>query len=295
MLKVLVSFWLSILAFFMGLRGPAMQSGPLPENGLRVQYENSACTFMDIYFPEDLPAQADVALLIHGGAWLAGDQTAFTAYAKQAASLGYIGVTVGYDDLRYHKTAAEMENELLRAVSVLNDTLRERGVTPDKLAIIGHSAGAQLALLLAYDHYEDLPIPIGFVAACAAPADIMLLDGAEDTTIEKNRHLLATSLSGENMSTLAEKKHSDTYVAAEYAISPYLHITSAVPPTLLIHSKQDAMVPYQNSVQLYEKLQSCGVDTELLTLPGDHFFRPQTEEMLQTRLDAILRWAEKYL
>ena len=295
MLKVLVSFWLSILAFFMGLRGPAMQAGPLPNNGLRVQYDSGACDFMDIYFPEDCPAQADVAFLIHGGAWLTGDQTQFTQYAQQAASLGYIGVTVGYSDLRYHKTASQMEDALFKAICVLDETLRARGVTPDKLALIGHSAGAQLALLLAYDHYGDSPIPIGFVTACSAPADIMLLDGEEDTTIEKYRHLLGTSLSGENMSTLSERKHSDTYVAAEYAISPYLHITPAIPPTLLIHSDSDTMVPYQNSVQLYEKLQENGVDTEFLTLPGDHFFRPQTDEMLQTRLNTILRWAEKYL
>lgn len=295
MLKIIVSFALSVYAFFMGLRGPAMQAGPLPDGGERIHYDSGLCEFMDVYYPEELPERVNVAVLIHGGAWLNGDQTMFTNYAREAASLGYVGVTVGYSDLRYNKTVPQMEDALLKAMVVLDETLRQNGVTPNKLVLIGHSAGAELALLLAYDHYADCPIPIGFVTACSTPADIMLLDGEEDTVIEKNRHLLGTSLSGENMSTLSERKRSDAYIAAEYSISPVLHITPDVPPTLLIHTDRDTMVPYQNSVELYEKLTENGVDTELLTLPGDHFFHPRTDEVLTARRDAILRWAEKYL
>ena len=50
--------------------------------------------------------------------------------------------------------------------------------------------------------------------------------------------------------------------------SPVTHVSADSPPALLMHGSNDEIVAYNQSVTMLEVLQSAGVTSELLTIPG---------------------------
>ena len=266
---------------------------PVQDGGERVAYGTQASNYMDIYYPEDCPERADVVFLIHGGAWIFGDQTMFYDHALRAAEFGYIGVTVDYSKLSQKATATQMNDEIFTACRVLKQTLLDRGITPRKMIVAGHSAGAHLALLYGYTHYTDTPIDIAFITAASSPSEFLTLD-KKQTVMEKNRYLLTTALTGTEVSALTLKLRKEA-AAAVAAITPYEMVRANVPPTLLFHGSKDSWVPYNNSVRLYAKLQSTGVPTEFITIDGADHFLGMTEGAKETIEQKMLDWAEIYL
>ena len=292
MLKALVSIILTISALLLNLQGIASHPA-IPKDGVLLKYGSAANNqYMDLFMPADVGDTADVVVAIHGGSWLSGDQSSFDEYARQAADYGFVGVSVDHRKLSNNIRALGMNDDIFAAVSEVRNYLHTKGITPGKMIIAGHSSGAHLALLYAYSHYQDSPIPIAFVTACSAPSDLTLFVRGEQKN--NNGYYLLTALANENITAAtidgAEAK------AALAKINPIDLVTPDVPPTILVHGDQDELVPYENSTQLYEALQANGVDAELITYEGQgHFIRSAPEEMQQERLDLMLAWAEKYL
>lgn len=52
-------------------------------------------------------------------------------------------------------------------------------------------------------------------------------------------------------------------------VDPLLNVTSAFPPTVLVHGDQDVMVPLSLSRDLYEELRRRGVRCELILVEGE--------------------------
>ncbi|MDZ4957352.1 prolyl oligopeptidase family serine peptidase, partial [Clostridium perfringens] len=50
--------------------------------------------------------------------------------------------------------------------------------------------------------------------------------------------------------------------------SPINHVNKGEPNTLIVHSKKDSVVPYENAEALYQELKENGNKTELITLEG---------------------------
>ena len=293
MYQKIVAVVLAVTSFFLGIKYNIKKPADLTDGGIRVHYAEAQCNYMDIYLPQKIGEKQDVVLAVHGGAWMSGDQTMFTKYAKKAAKLGYVGVTVDYSKTLNKATAQTMVDEIHTAIGVLKEVLAARGIRPDKLLLFSHSAGSHLALLYAYTHHADCPIPIGFLAALSSPADLRLEKDGK-TSIEKWRSTLLTCLTGENITD----RTIDTTEgrAAVAAINPIDHVTPDVPPTLLAHGNADNVVPYENSVNLKEKLLANGVPCELLTFEGQpHFLSRAPQKMQDELLEKMLEWAKRYM
>lgn len=294
MLRTILSVIFSVTSFFLSIASPLSALQPQPASGVRIRYGESVKQVYDMYLPETPAEKPGVVLVIHGGSWLTGDQTRFARYAKQAASLGYVGVTVDYRSLYYKATAADMVDDIAAACESVKAELLARGITPGKLVIAGHSAGAHLGLLYAYGRGAQAPLPIAFVTVVSAPA-APLLTAKGATALEASRYLVATGLTDQNITRETEAE-GGAYKAAIDSISPVTLVTPDVPPTIVIHGDADMVVPYENGVLLYETLQKNGVDSLFITNHGmNHFVAQATPEMQQARLDAMLDFAARYL
>lgn len=128
---------------------------------------------LDLTTP-DGATNAPLVIFIHGGGWRAGDKgrsadgkaEVFTARGIAFASINY----------RLHPDAnpGEMADDVVAAIAYLRANAARFGIDPDRIALMGHSAGAHLAALAASDQ-DGLTrggVPV------AAIKGVILLDGA---------------------------------------------------------------------------------------------------------------------
>lgn len=152
---------------------------------------------------------------------------------------------------RYRHPA--MLQDVLQAIRVVRRDAASYGVEPDRIGIIGFSAGGHLASSAAtlFDAPEgrvagrspDVSARPDF-AILAYPVIVM---GETITHAGSQRHLLGE----EPAPDLVERLSTDR------------HVTSRTPPTFLFHTDEDTGVPAENSVRFYLALRRAGVPAEL--------------------------------
>lgn len=105
---------------------------------------------VDLYRPDDALGDAPLIIYIHGGGWSAGNHKMVDAKPAHFVGQGYVFASAGYrvlPDASVEEQAADL-GEALRAVRT---QAVDYGFDPDRIVLIGHSAGAHLAALLASD------------------------------------------------------------------------------------------------------------------------------------------------
>ena len=104
---------------------------------------------LDVYVPA-AAAKAPVILSIHGGGLRAGDKSQQTFVGQRFASAGNVTVVVNHRLSPAVMHPAHIE-DIAAAVAWVKRNIAQYGGDPDKLFVIGHSAGAYLAALLVLD------------------------------------------------------------------------------------------------------------------------------------------------
>ncbi|MCU0711074.1 MAG: alpha/beta hydrolase [Pirellula sp.] len=121
---------------------------------------------LDLYIPlraKDVP----VVVWIHGGGWQVGDKSEVHIKPEFFNGLGYLFVSVNYRLL----PEVEMEaivNDVAESIGWVHKNIAQYGGDPDRLLIMGHSAGAQLAALLCtdYSYLESQSVPLSSIKLC---------------------------------------------------------------------------------------------------------------------------------
>jgi arylformamidase len=106
----------------------------------------------DAYIPARA-SNAAVIFLVHGGGWRTGDKASRAVVENKVARwtrAGFIVISANYR-LLPESDPLEQAGDVARAVSVAQQRLPEWGGEPDHIVLVGHSAGAHLAALLATD------------------------------------------------------------------------------------------------------------------------------------------------
>ncbi len=111
---------------------------------------------LDIYYYDDPTPDQPVIIWVHGGAWSIGDKAnQIENKVNFARSLDYVLVSVNY---RLSPFPYQLDNpervmfpihnlDVADAIRWVYDNIHEYGGNPDKLALLGHSAGAHLVAL----------------------------------------------------------------------------------------------------------------------------------------------------
>ena len=75
--------------------------------------------------------------------------------------------------------------------------------------------------------------------------------------------------------------------------SPINYISKSSPSTLIIHSKTDEIVPYENAKNLYIELINKDVNTKLLTLnSGSHYFSGYSKSEISALVFEVLKFLD---
>ncbi len=202
-------------------------------------------------------------VVVHGGSWRAGDKgetmLSNTEWSRAFASRGAVVYDVQYRLAPAVRHPVPM-NDVLCALAHVRRHAAADGVDPERVLLIGRSAGAHLALLAAYRSREApcgpaarvagvvaLYGPTDLIAAYEIPADPDLIDG---------RAALRDLLGG----TPGDAR--DQYVDA----SPQTWLAGAV-PTLLLHGAADQIVYPRHADDLARRLRERGTPVVYLRIP----------------------------
>jgi acetyl esterase/lipase len=201
---------------------------------------------LDIWRPSAAAPARPVVVFFHGGAWRNGSAAAYGFAGRALARLGYIAIVPDYRKLPVHPFPAFMED----AAQVLAWTRRNiaaMGGDPDRIALVGHSSGAHMTLLLALDHrwLAEAHVPpqtIRAVIGISGPYDFY--------------------------------PYSDEAARLAFGDTP-AQLTQPVrlarrdaPPTLLFASRSDTRVKPRNSIALARQLRAKGAPARLVLLDG---------------------------
>ncbi len=216
---------------------------------------------LDLYLPserEDVPLPTIV--VVRGGGWNQGDKEGFGPMAAALAERGFAAASIEYRVSREAVFPAAVE-DTKAAVRWIRANAGKYGLDVGSIGAIGGSAGAHLALYLGVTaNMEDLEgeggnpnhsSTVSAVVGLATPGDLGAL---HDGRASRNP---LRSLIG-----VPYDEAPDLWTQA----SPVTHIGSASPPTLLIHSDADNVVPFAQSIQLAQSLQAARVPVELVVI-----------------------------
>lgn len=238
-------------------------------------------------------ASRPAVLWIHGGGLIFGSRRMSPRDSLLRALLKQDFVVVSID----HRLAPEAK--LPAIVEDVRDAWRwlhdngcsDFGVAPDRIAIAGASAGGYLALMAGYvaeprpraiasffgygditasweanpsEHYRtmDLVTREDALASLTAPA---IQDPA--LGIDRSVFYLYCRQQG---AWLAEVTAHDPQVDPSWFDSycPVRNVTTAFPPTILVHGTRDDDVPHDESARFAARLADCGVEHRFISLPG---------------------------
>ena len=255
-----------------------------PEGKMPNAQEKQCKPYIEWHIPKDKKTDA-IQIIYSGGSYTGNDPNGFeVAPARRYLNeLGITVVTMKYrtprpEGLAKHTTAWQ---DLQRAIRLVRSQAAKRGLDPNKIGIMGSSAGGHLTLMgvtssmhnsyLAIDEIDRLPCNvqwgIGIYPAYA------LTDGAD--------------------------KNNTTGGNADSAVLvPEFSFDLKTAPMLMIHGDADGWAS-MNSVKVWEKMRSMGIQCELHTLAlrphcfqrtaapgtGSYTFLDRIGEYLKQRLD----------
>lgn len=192
-----------------------------------------------IYHSEDAPEDAlqPVLLFFHGGGWSDGDPASYGFIGRNFAPKGFVVVNVGYRLLPEGKYPAMLADGAA-ALRWTTQNIAKYGGDPERIYLMGHSAGAYNAVMLGLDRRwtRRLGLPddtIDGVIGLAGPYDFLPLDG------------------GNKEEAFGEAKP----IAAT---QPMRFAREDAPPILLATGFYDETVERENSRVLYNALGAKG-------------------------------------
>jgi acetyl esterase/lipase len=233
---------------------------------------------LTVYLPT--PAQATGAAIVvcPGGGYggLAMDHEGHQV-ARLLTSRGIAAFIVKYRlGPRYRHPA--MLNDVLQAIRTVRAGAAQYRVKPDRIGVMGFSAGGHLASTAATLFDRGDPAAATPLARTSSRPDFAVLVypvivfGSEYTHKGSQQNLLGPSPSPELVAKLSTERQ----------------VTKDTPPTFLFHTNEDEGVPAENSVLFYLALRKAGVPAEL------HVYEKGRHGVGLAPNDAVLRtWTER--
>ncbi|MES2775293.1 MAG: alpha/beta hydrolase [Bacteroidota bacterium] len=215
---------------------------------------------VDLYLPPKTNKPTPVVINIHGGGWNKGNkesQTGFNTFFKE----GFAVANMAYRLSQQAPAPAAIEDTRCVLIYLVKHA-NELNIDPNKIVIMGGSAGGHLALmggLLANDHRFDSNCPTTENIKVAAIIDKYGITDLWDWAYGP----ILTSKSA--VQFLGARAKDEQFAKS---VSPIYYVNKNSPPIFIVHGDADPTVPYRHSVDLHKKLVELGVKTQFITVAG---------------------------
>jgi acetyl esterase/lipase len=199
---------------------------------------------LDIYAPRDVAVGAPVVVFFYGGNWRMGERADYAFVGEALASRGILAVIADYRLYPQASYPGFLEDSAA-ALAWTARRVRGYGGNPERLFVMGHSAGAYNAAMVALDArwlaaQGMQPSALRGWIGLAGPYDFLPI---ENPDVKPVFHFPDTPPSSQ----------------------PVNHAGAGAPPALLIASNNDSLVdPARNTGRLAGRLRAAGVEAETI-------------------------------
>ena len=194
---------------------------------------------LDVYTPKDLKAPAPIVVFIYGGSWNAGDRRDYKFVGEALAARGIVAVIADYRLYPQVRYPSFVEDGAMAVAWTIRHA-KEIGGDPKQLFLMGHSAGAYNAAMIALDkrwlnNVSLSPNVLRGWIGLAGPYDFLPIENPDVKPVFFHPNSPPDS-------------------------QPINHVTAGAPPALLMASNKDDLVnPKRNTAGLAQKLRDAGV------------------------------------
>jgi pectinesterase len=228
-------------------------------NRLNIQYgeADGEKLLLDAHVPSGA-GKFPVVLIVHGGGWMTGDREKDIVPLFAPFATNFTWFTISYRLAPTNRWPA-CYDDVQTAIHWVKAHASEFKGDPERLALLGYSAGGQLVALAGTHATADTRVQA--VAAFAPPTDLVADNERRGGLSISMRNLFgyeATNITEEVRAVLTEN-------------SPLTYVQPGLPPFLLINGSADKTVPLGQTENFAKALKAANVDVTLIVIPeGQH-------------------------
>jgi acetyl esterase/lipase len=267
--------WAVILAATAGVGWePAESIARSPDDSLTVERDHPDRNHsrrpprLDVYLPrrDDRPQVTGrpAILLVHGGSWIGGPKSSYHAdpwrNAVRLTEHGMVVVAVDYLLGRPERPSwPEALWDLRESIRWVHHHAARYGIDPERIAVLGQSSGAHLAMLLGTEDVSpgagESDSRVQAVISFYGPTDLASLAKFRRSQRDPIFNLLGRTTPRDR-------------AAREDAASPISRVSPSTVPMLLFHGSDDRWVPPDQAREMAESLERAGVFNRLVIVEG---------------------------
>ncbi len=216
---------------------------------------------LDVYAPENAK-NLPVVFWIHGGGWQAGNKSLVALKPKAFMDAGFVFVSINHRLL----PAADMEaitHDVASALGWVHKNIAAYGGDPDRLFVMGHSSGGQLAALMCTDDRfakaegYSLTMIKGCVPVDADTFDIPAIIEVAETRARV--HHLPMPTNGHR-----QKFGGDPAKHRDFSAVTHVAPNKGIPPFLILHIEANPDTGAQ-AQRLAAVLTAAGISAKIVT------------------------------
>ena len=198
-------------------------------------------------------------VFIHGGGFIGGDPSYFFPHCRYFAERGAVAFSIGYrliskKGLDGIDAIGVCISDCKSAIRYIRTNAESFGIDPDRITVIGDSAGGHLAACMGM--FPDA-VDSATVRAVSSRANAMVLyNPPVDLEIKAFNNVFAIREFGD-----AEKERLKHF-------SPITYVTDNLPPTLIMHGTEDVTIPIEQVYRFTGKMKKAGNRCDMIALEG---------------------------
>jgi len=220
-----------------------------------ITYDTAHNLQLDVYTPRKIKEPKKILVFVHGGNWVHGKKSIYKFFGKGMARKGVIGVIVDYR-LSPYADYDGMATDVANAVKWVKQNCLSFGGDTNNIFISGHSAGGQLAGLVATDnvYFEKLRM-------CNPIKGTVLIDGFG---LDMYRYFKASTSEKDTLYKRVFTNDPSNWKKA----SPAYHLKKGMPPILMFLGGKTYPVIALTNNEFYAELKNYQPNAKLITVKG---------------------------
>lgn len=251
---------------------------------------------LDVYLPSTGKGPYPTILAIHGGGFRACSKELYQEIGPHYAKQGYAFVAINYRLIPGDNYPAQVEDSFC-ALAWLHANHEEYGFDPNRVVVIGGSAGGYLAAMLSTVNNPNIYLedcPYDYPSGKALHAGVIYYGFYDFTKIDD----FPDSEVNGSLTMFWGAPYDEIPIERLEEMSPIKQIDGSEPPLILLHGTADYLIPSVMSERFAELFTQAGVDVELVLLPDVHHafeLRPLDSEEMALSLSKIEAFLNRVL